>query len=143
MHPLQPFCTFQTRIFLEHSAENYGPCLVVTFCYDPFALEFTHLRDLVMLPITTASHINHETFMIITNALHCNKLKIKITKKVAKFDYTNHLPFCILNNPVFVDPCIERGYLGNTAIPVVFARMSHLFNYNTFILHIPPYFKSK
>ena len=30
-----PFCAFQTLIFLDHSAENYAPCLVVTFLFWP------------------------------------------------------------------------------------------------------------
>ena len=43
------------------------PCLLVTFCFDPCALELTQLRDWEMLPITTAAHIDHETLMIIYN----------------------------------------------------------------------------
>ena len=65
IHHLPPFCAFQTLIFLEHSAENYVPCLVVTFSSDPCALEMTLLHDWEILPSTTACHINLETFMII------------------------------------------------------------------------------
>ena len=64
IHRIPPFCAFHTLIFLGHSAENYAPCLVVTFCSDPRALEVTQLRN---LEITTACHINFETFMIIYN----------------------------------------------------------------------------
>ena len=52
---------FQTRIFLEHSAENYASCLVVTFRSDPCAIELTQLRDLEILLSTSACHINLET----------------------------------------------------------------------------------
>ena len=45
IHRLQSFYAFYIRIFLEHSAENYAPCLVVTLCSDPYALELTQLRE--------------------------------------------------------------------------------------------------
>ena len=67
LHRLPPFCAFQNLIFFEHSAENYAPCLVVTFCFDPYALVLTQLRDLENLPSTTACHINLEKLMIIYN----------------------------------------------------------------------------
>ena len=67
IHRIPPFWAFQTNIFLEHSAENYAPCLVVTFCSDPCVLELTQLRDWEILPSTNACHINLETFMIIYN----------------------------------------------------------------------------
>ena len=64
-HRPLPFCAFQTRIFLEYSAENYASCLVVTFRSDPCALEMTQLRDWEILPSASACHINPETCMII------------------------------------------------------------------------------
>ena len=67
IHRLSPFSAFQTLIFLEHSAENYVPCLVVTFCSDPCALELSQLRYWEILPSTTACHVHLETFMIIYN----------------------------------------------------------------------------
>ena len=67
LHRLVPFCALQTRIFLDHSAENYAPCLVVTFCSDPCALELTQLRDWEILLSTMACHINLKTCMIIYN----------------------------------------------------------------------------
>ena len=65
IHRLPPSCALQTLIFLEHTAENYAPCLVVTFCSDPCALELTQLRDWEILPSATACQINLETFMIL------------------------------------------------------------------------------
>ena len=62
---IPPLCAFHTRIFLEHSAEDYAQRLDVTFCSDPCALELIQLRNLEISPSTTASHINHETIMII------------------------------------------------------------------------------
>ena len=65
VHRLPPSCAFQTLIFLEYSAENYAPCLVVTLCYDPCALELTKFRDWEILLSTTACQINLETFMVL------------------------------------------------------------------------------
>ena len=65
IHRLPPFCAFQTHVFLEHSAENYAPCLVVTFCSDTGALEKTQVRDREILLSTAAYHINLDSFMII------------------------------------------------------------------------------
>ena len=61
IHRLPPFCAFQTRIFLEHSADNYAPCIVVTFCFYPCALELTQLRDWEIFSSSTVSHINNDT----------------------------------------------------------------------------------
>ena len=65
IHRLPPISAFQTRIFLEHSAENYASCLVVTFRSDPCALKLTKIRDWEILPSTTVCHISLETLMII------------------------------------------------------------------------------
>ena len=67
IHRLPPVCAFQNLIFHEFSTEKLAPCLLVTFCFDPCALELTQLRDWEMLLITTAAHINHEILMIIYN----------------------------------------------------------------------------
>ena len=67
IHRSPPVCASQKLIFFEFSAENLALCLLVTFCFEPCALELTQLRDWEMLPITTAAHINHETLMIIYN----------------------------------------------------------------------------
>ena len=64
IHRLPPFCAVQNRIFLEHSAENYETCLVVTFYSDSCALELTQLRDWKMLLSTAACHINLETLWL-------------------------------------------------------------------------------
>ena len=67
IHRILPFCAVQTRIFVEHSVENYETCLVVTFRSDPCALELTQLRDWDILLSTAACHINLDTFMIVNN----------------------------------------------------------------------------
>ena len=43
---------------------KYPPYFVVNFCSDPSALKLIQLRNWKILPSTTASHFNHETFMI-------------------------------------------------------------------------------
>ena len=65
IHRFPPFCAFQTCTFLEHSAENYAPYLVVTFSSYPCSLELTKLRDWEIFLSTAACHINLDTFVII------------------------------------------------------------------------------
>ena len=77
IHRSPPVCAFQNLILLEFSAENKAPWLLVTFCFDPCALELTQLRDWEMLLITTAAHINHETLMIIYNYKFLDYVQMK------------------------------------------------------------------
>ena len=88
---LSPFCAIQTRIFLEHSAENYETCLVVTFCSDSCALELTQLRDCEMLLSTAACHINLDTFMIANNYTFLDYIYMKNA-----FNTEFYIPFFLL-----------------------------------------------
>ena len=92
-HRLPPFCAFQTLIFLEHSAENYVPCHVVTFCSDPCPLELTQLRDWGILPSTTACHINLETFIVrLPGAEHEGRNENRACAEDVAYGY---LQFCV------------------------------------------------
>ena len=93
IHHPSPFRAFQTLIFLQHSAENYAPCLVVTFCCDPCALELTQLCDWEILPSTTACHINFETLMVIYGYTFPDYIQRKSAYFKTKF-YITFLFFC-------------------------------------------------